>query len=88
MTKLIRLSRVLLFALALVLVMPAATALAQSDSDYTDLLEEADGRLRGYEQMGVVMKDSSTALTYAALIGLTVLAAGLLFKASRRTHLD
>ena len=47
-----------------------------------------DGRLRGYQDDAAVMPERSTALTYFAFIALAGLAAGVMFKASRRTHLD
>lgn len=82
--------RPLLLALALALPSSALplVALAQSGDAQADAMAEADGRLRGYEESNVFMRESSTALTYAAFIALAVLAAGVMFKASGRTHLD
>ncbi len=75
--------------LGLVLMLPTALpapALAQVNRD--EALKEADGRLRGYTQNGIVLNESSTALTYFAFIGLTLLSMGVMFKLARRTHLD
>src|SRR5690606_22595712 len=75
--------------LGLVLMLPTALpapALAQVNRD--EAVKEADGRLRGYTQNGVVLNESSTALTYFAFIGLALLSMGVMFKLARRTHLD
>jgi hypothetical protein len=78
--------RVLLFGVVLWLhaALPALSAAQVQSSP----LDGADGRILGYEENSVVLDDSSTALTYFILIGLTVVAIGLMFKSSRRTHLD
>ena len=76
--------------LSLALLLPVATpqlAFAQPNQD-EDLYDGLDGRLRGYNEPAAVMEERSTALTYIALIGMIILAAGVMFKASRRTHLD
>ena len=79
--------RVVLLSAALCLSMLALPGQAMAQAQ-ANPLEGADGRIRGYEQPSVVMDDSSTALTYLALIALTVIAVGLMFKSARRTHLD
>jgi len=80
--------RVLLLSTALGIPLFGAPGVAAAQYQ-TDPIKSADGRLRGYDQQqNVVLEDSSTALTYLALIGLTAMAVGLMFKASRRTHLD
>jgi hypothetical protein len=79
--------RVLVLSAALCLPMLALPGQAMAQAQ-PNPLEGADGRIRGYEQNSVVMDDSSTALTYLALIALTVISVGLMFKSARRTHLD
>lgn len=64
------------------------TAMAQYGDEEEDIIRDADGRLRGYAESGVVLEESSTFLTYATLAGLSIVAAGIMFKSSRRTHLD
>lgn len=52
-------------------------------------IDVADARLRGYEEKGVVVSGkASIPLAYFAFIGLTLVAAGVMFKSARRTHLD
>jgi hypothetical protein len=80
--------RVLLLSLALSMPTIALPNLALAQGAAGNPLDGADGRLRGYEQNSVYMDDSSTALAYFALAGLTLLCIGLMFKSSRRTHLD
>lgn len=67
--------------------MPSA-AMAQYGDSEEDIIRDADGRLRGYTESGVVFPESSTFLTYLTLGGLTLVAVGVMFKSSRRTHLD
>ena len=80
------------FVVAMALMLPTVAtqqlAMAQPQGEDDDKYDDADGRLRGYEDNNVVMPESSVALTYFAFIGLTVLAAGVMFKAAKRTHLD
>lgn len=90
-SRLVRQARELLVALALC--MPAAAPSAGFGQGVLaqfgpDLPEDLDGRLRGYEDQGAVLEDSSTALTYFLLAGLAILAVGVMFKSARRTHLD
>ena len=67
-----------------------ATSVAQAapKKDLDDPLLTADGRLRGYIEPGTAMDESSTVLTYFALVGLAIVSGAVMFKASRRTHLD
>jgi len=79
---------VLLLSLALSVPVLALPGQAMAQGAQPNPLQGADGRLRGYEQPAVVIYDSSTALSYMALIALTVISVGLMFKSARRTHLD
>lgn len=73
-------------ALLLPLGMPGTAHAQYGDPEGVD---EADARLRGYEERNVVVSGkASVPLAYFAFIGLTVVAAGVMFKSSRRTHLD
>lgn len=66
--------------------MPVA---AQNSDDFDSRVRNADGRLRGYEQRDIVLEGGDTpVLPYFVLVALTGLAAGVMFKNSRRTHLD
>lgn len=65
------------------------TAYAQPQMSEEDIvISEADARLRGYEERNVVVPGRAVALAYFAFVGLAVIAAGVMFKSSRRTHLD
>jgi hypothetical protein len=79
--------RVLLLSVAMSIPLLGSPGIAAGQYQ-TNPVKDADGRLRGYDEQNVILDDSSTALTYLALIGLTVVAVGLMFKSSRRTHLD
>ena len=72
--------------------MPAAMpagAFAQEDNDARDKrIREADGRIRGYQEDGVVLEGGSSAFPYFAFVALAALGAGVMFKSARRTHLD
>lgn len=90
-TRLIRRVRSTLRALlvigALLLLLTPGTAFAQYGDE--EGIDDADARLRGYEEQGVVVPGGSAIpLAYFAFIGLTIVAAGVMFKSSRRTHLD
>ena len=63
-------------------------ALAQYGDEPQDVIRDADGRLRGYEESDVVLDHSGTFLTYLTFVGLTLLGVGVMFKSSRRSHLD
>lgn len=84
-----KLTRILLLALCMLFTTLGlgATASAQQNQQ-DDLFENADGRLRGYEKGGYILEESSVALTYLALLALSAIALGVLFKSSSRTHLD
>ena len=71
---------VLACAGAAALVSPAA-ALAQDEE------VKRDARLEGYDTK-VHLDSDSTALTWLLLVFLTMVAAGVMFKHSKRTHLD
>ncbi len=75
------------FALIAVFALPAAV-MAQQETDPDKIIREADARLRGYEDDNVVLDAGGAAYPYFALLGLTAVAAGVMFKTSRRTHLD
>lgn len=80
--------RTLLVAATLFMPM-AAPGTAQAQYGDEEGIESADGRLRGYEEQGVVVPgNSAVPLAYFAFIGLTIVAAGVMFKSARRTHLD
>ena len=84
-----RAARTLLVAgLLLVQGLAVSSASAAPKVDLDDPLLEADGRLRGYTEDTTAMVESSTFLTYGLLIGLSLFAAGVMFKASKRSHLD
>lgn len=73
---------------AVLLALPTPAMAQYGDDAEGDLIRDADGRLRGYEQSGIVLEGGSTFLPYAAFFGLAVVAAGVMFKSARRTHLD
>ena len=75
-------------AMAVVLLAGGVTASAGPKKDLNDPLLEADGRLRGYNEQTTAMDESSTFLTYGLLVVLSLVSVGVMFKASRRTHLD
>ena len=75
-------------AVALALLAGATSASAAPQKDLDDPLLDADGRLRGYNEQTTAMDESSTFLTYGLLIVLSGVAAGVMFKSARRTHLD
>lgn len=77
----------LLIAASATLVAPA-TSSAQSEPDPDKIIRDADARLRGYEQSNIVLDAGGGAYPYFALLGLAAVAAGVMFKTSRRTHLD
>ena len=75
--------------IAIVLMLPLSFAsLAAAQQSQEDLYEGTDGRLRGYEGTGIILQESNIAVTYLALLALTVIAVGVLFKSARRTQLD
>jgi hypothetical protein len=72
---------VLMAVSAVTFLMPLVT-LADDTKSY-------DGRLEGYGDKSVTLQDASgTGLTWLLLVGLGVLALGVLFKNSNRSHLD
>ena len=83
-------TRALLLASALLLptTLAVSPVSAQVAGDSEDIVAEADARLRGYNEKNVILPGGSPALPYIAFIGLTILAAGVMFKSARRTHLD
>jgi len=70
--------------------MSAGTTLGQSDDVERERdIEEADGRIKGVNRSSsTVLGDDGVGLTYMAFIGMTILAAGVMFKSARRSHLD
>lgn len=58
-----------------------------AQSSLTESTKVYDGRLEGYTK-SVTLDGGSTALSWLLLIVLTAIALGVLFKSSRRTHLD
>ena len=84
-----RLSSALLAAAFLMPAAMPAGVLAQEDNDARDKrIREADGRIRGYQEDGVVLESGSSAFPYFAFVALAALGAGVMFKSARRTHLD
>lgn len=84
-----RFSRLTLGLLTAVLLTMPATAMAQyGDDPETERIRDADGRLRGYTERGIVLEGGSVFLPYLAFFGLAVVGAGVMFKSARRTHLD
>lgn len=73
-----------LLAVAMPLVLPAL-ARASQDVDEKSLLE---GRLDGYYPVTVRLDPGSTGLTWLLLMALGVLTIVVLFKDSKRSHLD
>lgn len=80
--------RAVLIAAALLLpLMATGTAYGQYGDE--EGLDVADARLRGYEERSVnVPGNAAIPLAYFAFIGLTLVAAGVMFKSAKRTHLD
>jgi hypothetical protein len=71
------------------LLLPAADVAAQAN-ETDERIRNADGRLRGYEDGGkIVLEGGDTpVLAYAVFLAMTGVVAGVMFKNSRRTHLD
>ena len=81
----VRLVLIASFLLGLAGVTPLASA--QNDEDL--LVRNADGRLRGYAESGVVIDAGDTPVyAYFAFAGLALVATIVFFKDARRTHLD
>lgn len=75
--------------ITIILTLPLWLAsLAAAQQSQEALYEGADGRLRGYEGTGIVLEETHIAVTYLALIALSTIAVGVLFKSARRSHLD
>ena len=71
-------------AIAALALAPATTALARSEDQEAD---PVDARLEGYPT-NVSLPESSSGLTWVALIFLGAVCVGGLFKDAKRTHLD
>ena len=80
--------RAALIAAALLLPL-SLPSMAMAQYGHEEGLDTADARLRGYEERNVsVPGKAAVPLAYFAFIGLTIVAAGVMFKNAKRTHLD
>ena len=71
---------------ALLFALPSVASAASDDPEI--MVRNADGRLRGYNEMVVLEGGDTPLLPYLAFVGLTLFATVFLFKDAKRTHLD